>query len=147
LGTESTNATIVFDAAGAPAGATDEQEYRGIQVRFSVHHQQADDLIEALIRQDSAPKQLTVVSDDHRIQGAARRRQCRILGCLDFLEEVERTRRQRLAKPVQEPEKEIPLGQDVDCWLRAFADLDNEPEMKELFHPFDFGEDQNTNRP
>src|SRR5262249_53113494 len=39
LGTESTNATIVFDAAGAPAGATDEQEYRGIQVRFAVHHE------------------------------------------------------------------------------------------------------------
>jgi hypothetical protein len=29
----------------------------------------------------------------------------------------------------------------MDRWLRAFADLDNEPEMKELFGPFDFGDE------
>jgi predicted RNA-binding protein with PIN domain len=146
LGMESSDTTIVFDAAGAPAGAADEQECGGIQVRFAVHHEQADDLIEALIRQSSAPKQLTVVSDDHRIQVAARRRHCRVLGCLDFLEELERTRHRRLARLDKEPEKQVPSREDMDRWLRTFADLDNEPEMRELFHPFDFGEGQDTNR-
>src|SRR5216683_3684936 len=61
LGKDAGQATIVFDAAGAPAGTADEQDYQGIHVRFAVHHEQADDLIEALIRQTSAPKQLAVV--------------------------------------------------------------------------------------
>jgi uncharacterized protein len=141
LGAEASSATIVFDAAGAPAGAEDEQEYQGIHVRFAVHQEQADDLIEDLIHHDSAPKQLTVVSDDHRLQQAARRRHCPVLGCLDFLEELDRTRRRQKVKSAQEPEKEVPSRQDMDRWLRAFADLDNEPEMKELFGPFDFGDE------
>ncbi len=141
LGAEASNATIVFDAAGAPAGAKEEQEYQEIHVRFAVHQEQADDLIEDLIHHDSAPKQLTVVSDDHRLQQAARRRHCPVLGCLDFLEELDRTRRRQKVKSAKEPEKEIPSRQDMDRWLRAFADLDNEPEMKELFGPFDFGDE------
>src|SRR2546429_8677326 len=141
LGAEASNATIVFDAAGAPAGAKDEQEYQGIHVRFAVHQEQADDLIEDLIHHDSAPKQLTVVSDDHRLQQAARRRHCPVLGCLDFLKELDRTRRRHKQKSTEKPEKQAPSPQDMDRWLRAFADLDNEPEMKELFGPFDFGEE------
>ena len=140
LGDDASQATIIFDAASAPAGAKDSHEFQRIHVRFAVHHEQADDLIEALIRQNSTPKQLAVVSDDRRIQEAARRRHCRAVGCLDFLEELERTRRRRRPKSDQAPEKQAPSRQDMDRWLRAFADLDHEPEMKELFGPFDFGE-------
>jgi len=140
LGKDASQATIVFDAAAAPAGAAGEQEYQGIQVYFAIHHKQADDLIEALIRQNSAPKQLTVVSDDRRIQAAAQRRHCPVLGCLEFLEELERTRRRRHVTPNQNSDKQSSSPQDMDRWLRAFADLDNEPEMKELFQPFDFGQ-------
>ena len=64
-----------------------------------------------------------------------------MLGCLDFLEELDRTRRRQKVKSAQEPEKEVPSRQDMDRWLRAFADLDNQPEMKELFGPFDFGDE------
>jgi predicted RNA-binding protein with PIN domain len=145
LGKDSSQATIVFDAASAPAGAAEEQEYQGIHVRFAVHHEEADDLIEALIRQHSVPKQLIVVSDDRRIQAAARRRHCPVLGCLDFLEELERTRRRRHVHSGREPEKRESSQQDIDHWLRAFADLDNEPEMNELFGPFDFGQFKDEN--
>src|SRR5262245_38157603 len=72
LGDEGKNVTVIFDAAHAPPGADAEQEYHGIQVRFAVGEYEADDLIEQLIKKASAPKQLTVVSDDHRIQQAAR---------------------------------------------------------------------------
>jgi uncharacterized protein len=141
LGADASNATVVFDAAGAPAGAKDEQEYQGIHVRFAVRQEQADDLIEELIRHDSAPKQLTVVSDDHRLQQAARRRHCPVLGCLDFLEELDRIRRRKKPRSPAEPEKQLPSAQDMESWLRAFADLDHEPEMNELFGPFDFGDE------
>jgi predicted RNA-binding protein with PIN domain len=140
LGAEASNVTVIFDAAGAPAGAQDEQDYHGIHVRFAVHEEQADDLIEDLIQHDSAPKQLTVVSDDHRLQEAARRRQCRVLACLDFLDELDRTRRAHKAKSASEPEKQS-SSKDKERWLRAFADLDHEPEMKELFGPFDLGDE------
>src|SRR5258707_1335531 len=56
--------TVVFDAAGAPPGSKEEQDFQGIQVRFAVHQKEADELIEDLIHHDSVPRQLTVVSDD-----------------------------------------------------------------------------------
>jgi predicted RNA-binding protein with PIN domain len=146
LGKDASQATIVFDAAAAPAGAAGEQDYQGIHVHFAVHHKQADDLIEALIRQNSAPRKLTVISDDRRIQAAARRRHCPVLGCLEFLEELERTRHRHHANAGPEPEKQPSSPQDMDRWLRAFADLDNEPEMKELFQPFNFQDEKDPGR-
>jgi len=140
LGKDASSVTLVFDASGAPPGVVDDQEYQGIQVRFAVHHDQADDLIESLIRDCSAPKHLTVVSDDRRIQKAARRRRCPVLGCLDFLEELARHRRQGRLKVSKEAEKPPVHSKDLDGWLREFADLNDTAEMKELFGRFDFGE-------
>src|SRR5262249_16598580 len=68
---EASAVTVVFDAAKAPPGVSAEEDYGGIHVRFAVHQEEADDLIEELIRHDSAPRNLTVVSNDHRIQQAA----------------------------------------------------------------------------
>lgn len=65
---------VVFDAAHPPPGATDQYEVAAISVRFAVGYEEADDLLEELIAAHSAPKQLTVVSSDHRIQAAARHR-------------------------------------------------------------------------
>ena len=55
-------------------------------------------LIEELIRNEASPRLLTVVSDDHRIQHAARRRGCVVLGCLDYYERLVQ-RRPRTARP------------------------------------------------
>ena len=86
-------------------------------------------------------RQLKFVSDDHRIQRAARRRHCAVLGCGAFLDELERRRRQRTPPPREGGDK--PPGasrQDTSHWLREFADLADDPDFKELFNPFDFGE-------
>lgn len=79
--------SVVFDAAGQHA--VDQRQWRGhavsagrgsrfrhrqIDVRFAVGYAEADDLIEELIRRHHSPKRLTVVSSDHRLQQAARRR-------------------------------------------------------------------------
>src|SRR5262245_35231030 len=74
---QSSAVTVVFDAAHAPPGASEDEDYEGITIRWAVHQESADDLIESLITRCSAPKQLTVVSDDHRIQHAALRRRCK----------------------------------------------------------------------
>jgi predicted RNA-binding protein with PIN domain len=129
--------TVVFDASHAPPGATGIEEYHGINVRFAVKQAEADDLIEDLIRQHSAPRQLTVVSNDHRIQQAARRRHCVVLDCAAYLDLLERRRRARPADGSTDSEKpEGVSGEETQRWLREFADLTDDPGMKELFEPF-----------
>ncbi|TWT98802.1 NYN domain-containing protein [Neorhodopirellula pilleata] len=69
-----TRTCVVFDAKNAPAGQPSSLTHAGIEVRFAVDHPEADDLLEELIRRHHHPKQLTVVSSDHRIQAAAKRK-------------------------------------------------------------------------
>jgi predicted RNA-binding protein with PIN domain len=135
-GRESAAVTVVFDAAHAPAGLDEEQDYHGIHVHFAVHHEQADDLIEALIRHDPGPRQLTVVSDDHRLQQAAHRRHCIAWGCaeyMDWLEQHRHARRPLSLEPAPKPERLSP--EEMQHWLREFADLQNDPNVKELSDP------------
>src|SRR6056297_1890983 len=71
---------VVFDAKQSPKDQPAEFRHSGITVRFAVDYPEADDLLEELIRRHSTPKGLTVVSSDHRVQAAARRRRA---GCFD----------------------------------------------------------------
>lgn len=66
--------TVVFDAAAAPPGLESRFIRHGIEVEFAVGYAEADDRLEELIAAHSSPKRLTVVSSDHRVQTAARRR-------------------------------------------------------------------------
>jgi predicted RNA-binding protein with PIN domain len=141
MGKDASTVTVAFDAAGAPPGVIEDQEYQGIHVRFAVKHAQADDLIESLIRESSAPRQLAIVSDDRRIQKSAQRRHCPVIGCLDFLDDLAQRRRRNRATSKFQFEKKPELENESKFWLQEFAHLDNEKEMKELFQPFDFGKD------
>jgi predicted RNA-binding protein with PIN domain len=131
--------TIVFDAAAAPPGSDPEQEYHGLHISFAVDFEEADDMIEALIRRTSVPRDLHVVSDDHRIQQAARRRHCHVLGCADYLDLLDRQRRRKRAQQPERPEKSQGLSEtETQRWLGEFGDLADDPDWKELFEPFDF---------
>jgi predicted RNA-binding protein with PIN domain len=135
---EAGQVTVVFDAKHSPPGLPAEETYRGLRVCYAVHQDQADDLIEFLIQHDSVPRQLTVVSDDHRLQRAARRRGCIVLGCQEYLDELER---RRSISPRVENTSEKPEGatdKEQRLWLGAFADLEDDPDLKELFDPFGF---------
>lgn len=67
--------TIVFDAIRLPLEETETVSQKGgMTVMFAVDHEDADSLIEELILKNSSPKQLTVVSSDHRLHKAALRR-------------------------------------------------------------------------
>lgn len=67
-------AVVVFDAAGAPPGLPSSITLHGVAIRFAKGYRDADELLEELIALDNSPRRLTVVSSDHRIQRAARRR-------------------------------------------------------------------------
>src|SRR4051812_12264147 len=63
---------IVFDAAGAPPGLPRQVIHEGITVHFAQRHSDADEMIEELLEECAAPRNLLVVSSDHRVQRAAR---------------------------------------------------------------------------
>jgi len=65
--------TVVFDAQQAPDDVPSIQQFAGISVVFSVGSD-ADSLIEAMLAQHSAPRQVVVISSDHRLQNAASRK-------------------------------------------------------------------------
>lgn len=88
----------------------------GITVLFAIG-EQADDLIERLIKSHAAPKKLTVVSDDHRIQQAGRRRGCPIAGCSAYLDQLERGLAATPPEPVIEVKTELGT---LDEWLAVF---------------------------
>ena len=69
-----TRTHLVFDAANPPPDRPDRFSHQGIQVQFAIAYPEADDLLEETIRGHSSPKQLTVISSDHRVQAAATRR-------------------------------------------------------------------------
>lgn len=137
LGEQSGDATVVFDSGRTAPDFPHEQEFQGVQVRFSYYPDKADDLIAELIRRDSAPRGLAVVSDDREVQRAGRRRQCAVLTCMAFMTQLERLRRK--PKGHEPSEKEATLSEkDLNIWLAEFAELDESPDLRELAEPKEF---------
>ena len=123
--------TVVFDAHDAPPGLPLVLEHRGLTVRFAADYEDADSLIEELIRKDSAPRRLTVVSGDHRLQRAARRRKAAAVYSHEWYAEIVRRRRQRLESIPDAPARPpVPLlEEDVEYWIRQFG---GEPLLEQL---------------
>jgi uncharacterized protein len=116
--------TVVFDAQDAPPGLPREMVHRGIMVRFSTGYESADELIEHLIERESAPRRLIVVSSDHRLHRAARRRKAQAIDSDIWYEQTiaERNLRHRAAKTgPQKPPAPLPAG-EVEYWLAKFGD-------------------------
>jgi hypothetical protein len=115
---------VVFDAHDPPPGLPRETRHKGLLVRFARRDEDADTLIEELIREDNSPRRLTVVSSDHRIQRAAKRRRARAVDSDVWYAEVLRARQQRQQTAADGPERpSVPLlEEDVRYWLRQFAE-------------------------
>lgn len=124
---ESTRTTVVFDAKNAPPGLQRTTQHRGLTVRFAAKHQEADDLIEELIRADSAPRQLTVVSSDHRLQRAARKRKAVAIDSDMWCQQIvvaARRRENADAAATEAEAHESPSADEVNAWLQRFGDID-----------------------
>jgi uncharacterized protein len=116
--------TVVFDAPQQQLGPSPPTVVHGIRVIFAGGDGDADTLIERFIERNSAPRRLHVISSDHRIQRAARRRRARFFDSEVFLERIARrltpAERTRQAEP---PEKQQGLTApgEIEAWLKAFA--------------------------
>jgi uncharacterized protein len=114
---------VVFDAHDPPWGLPRETQHRGLSVRFAAREEDADSLIEELILADHSPRQLTVVSSDHRIQRAAKRRRARAVDSDVWYAETLRARQERLKSAAEGPERPpVPLLEEqVEYWMREFG--------------------------
>jgi hypothetical protein len=120
---EISQTTVVFDAKDAPWGAKNMMEHRGISVQFASRYPDADCLIEELIGQDFSPRRLTVVSSDHRLQRAARRRRAKAVDSDVWYKELVQKRIARHQTESTAPERPpVPLlAEDVEYWVRQFG--------------------------
>ncbi|HJT34179.1 MAG TPA: NYN domain-containing protein [Pirellulales bacterium] len=131
-------ATVVFDARGAPHGLPATLLHRGLTVRFAAGYEEADELIEELIRAESAPRRLTVVSTDHRLQRAARRRRATAIDSEQWYADVLRGRGQRpcAAEPAARPNRPIDPS-EVEFWLAQFDEASENQNLNDdaIFPP------------
>jgi predicted RNA-binding protein with PIN domain len=116
-------ATAIFDAREAPRGLPRIVDHRGLRVHFAPNPGDADELIEQLILADHSPRKLVVVSSDHRLQRAARRRRATPIDSDIWYADVLRRRIARQKAPVVErPQPPGRLSEsEVSYWLGKFG--------------------------
>jgi predicted RNA-binding protein with PIN domain len=121
---ERERATVVFDAAEAPPGLPRQFTAAGITVRFAAPGKDADDTIEELIAAHSAPRQIWLVSSDHRLQRSARKRRGTFVDSEEFVQELQRRgpicgkhSPEAASSPEQANETE------TERWLREFGEV------------------------
>lgn len=140
---ELANTAVVFDAANPPRGLPREYEYEGISIYFASNHDNADELIEELIQAHSSPRRLTVVSSDHRLHKAARRRRAKPVDSDRWYAEMlhRRAARAREEPPLQKPSAPLP-PHEVERWMKemgarpAETSGDKPHDWPEIDNPF-----------
>jgi predicted RNA-binding protein with PIN domain len=112
---------IVFDGTG-PRDKTDFGNIRNLEVVFSGSSHEADDVIESLVLENTAPKMLTVISSDRRVKAAAKRRKATALDCVDFWTDVIKIFEKKQKRQVEPQGKFIGISEaETEYWLKEFG--------------------------
>ena len=109
-------------------------QHGGLNVRFAVGYETADELLAELIHAESAPRRLTVVSSDHAVQQAARRRRAKAIDAETWWDQTEQRRRRRARSPKPPSKTSQTLVEDeVAFWLNEFsgASRTQQPEAEQ----------------
>lgn len=119
---------IVFDGPAPPRALAKQIAHPDIQVSYSGAGVAADVVLHNIIKCDSAPRRLVVVSSDREVAAAARRRRARDVRADEFWRSV----RRELARPepaVPEPdEKRRGLDPEAtDAWMSEFGFTEPDP--------------------
>ena len=115
--------TIVFDARDAPPGLPRAARKHDIQIHFAPRGCEADDVLEEMIVEHSAPRSLVVVSSDHRLHRAAKRRRAKPIDSDQWAAEVRRRAKKRTAPPLDPADGAEKLSDDeLQAWLDEFAE-------------------------
>jgi hypothetical protein len=122
---EQADTTVVFDAKNGPPGLPRELHQQGIRVLYAVGYANADGLLEELIRANSSPRRLVVVSSDHQIQRATHRRRATAIDSDRWYADVCRRRRMRASVEPTADDRPTPADTEADSayWVKAFSEL------------------------
>lgn len=134
---ERKHTTIVFDAAGAPPGLPHTLTHGGMTIHFARRQSDADELIEELLEACLTPRALTVVSSDHRVQRAARRRGAGFVDSDQWYAERRAHQRQHNV-PADESASKLEASEapeDVAYWVKRFADSQADVTSDDPFPP------------
>ena len=123
--------TVVFDAADAPADLPRQFKQNEMEIMYASDWTDADSLIEELIANHSAPRQIRLVSSDHRLQKAAKKRRAKFVDSELFIDELEqrgpvtddpgsKTDRRRNRSPKYGGEVS---DAETEAWLKEFGEI------------------------
>ena len=129
--------TVVFDAPASSNRSASPQRQYGLTVQFAHAQFDADDIIEDLIAGHSAPRQILLVSSDHRLQKAVRRRRGKFIDSEDFATLLEeRSELQGEESPGEQltPEQQgkrtgLHSSEEISAWSEEFGEI---PEARRL---------------
>ncbi len=134
---ELAHTAVVFDAASPPPGLPRVWHYQGIAVHFASAYDDADALIEELIKADSAPRRLTVVSSDHRLHKAARRRKATPIDSDRWYAETLRRRSERTKSTPAAVKPDHKLSpHEVERWMKELGGSGPDSELPAIDNPF-----------
>jgi predicted RNA-binding protein with PIN domain len=111
---------VVFDG-NASKGKPMEYQQRHIQIRFSGTQQEADQVIQEMIRKEASGKSLHIISSDREIQNIARDHHAQVSSSQQFWKQLRRHPSNR--KNSDEPHarnKEALSEREVQEWLEIF---------------------------
>lgn len=118
---------VVFDARHPPPHLPPHWYIHGLRVVYAQPHGDADVLLEELINGHSAPKQLTVVSSDHRLHRAAKSRRATAVDSDEFLNFLEHRQIQHaefeLPAPTKSDHKLDITAAELAYWMSVFGDV------------------------
>lgn len=129
---ERKGSSIVFDAADAPPGLPNHYQVEGLTVIFARDFPDADALIEEMLEDHRAPRSLLVVSSDHRVQRAARRRGAKHTDSERWYAElwqrrIDLRRQQQKAIP-EKPVRQLSAA-EIAYWVQEFETGEAVPEL------------------
>ncbi|MAT15633.1 MAG: hypothetical protein CMJ46_10235 [Planctomyces sp.] len=127
------SATLVFDAQSAGHKNDSEEHHQGMTILFAASNKDADTLIEELILSHSAPRQIEVISSDHRLHKAVRKRKGNAIDSEDFVTWLEGREviREGVMRhpPAGGPSGAVP-EEEVEMWLEEFGDIPEADKLK-----------------
>lgn len=123
--TKASRTLVVFDGMHSPPGLPKSFHYRGLSVQFSERKESADDLLEKLLDDHPAPKQVTVISSDHRVQRAARSSGAKSIDSDAWIDEQRRLEINQKARSTSAASDKPPpptSAGEVSAWIEFFEE-------------------------
>jgi predicted RNA-binding protein with PIN domain len=130
---EAARTTVVFDAHDPPPHRPRQTRHKGLTVMYSCPEGDADTRIEQLIREHSAPRNLTVVSSDRQIRQAALRRKAKAISAEEFWSSLGRkARTEPTTPPPTQPDRPALSAEEAAYWREQFRDVLESAEAREI---------------